>query len=287
MSDPTPPSAPEAAAGVLVVRRVRGRRRVAVLVRGPRWSLPKALLAGGESFEDAAKRAAAGFLRGQVTLGESVGVALADAGDRSLAVWFYRARWRTDSSGTHPHPSPPSLPLNPSDPLPTTEDWRLTWVTPTRATRELAQREERLLVERVLAHSRFGPAAWMRAIGELIPRQRRERWTFLALTCSALAAALAATLGWLAPVPWNITLLPRAILAAALGGFTSAALRGERRHPPLLGAAAGAVTGTIAATVLGGGLIPGIAFSASATLALAWFAGWLERVVLVPRSRRS
>jgi hypothetical protein len=266
------------AAGALVVWRARGGALVAVLARGPRRSLPKVRVGAGEvSCEEAARHAAERWTGRDVRTGRALGVALVEADGQTLATAFHELHVVEEDARRRAEPSAArAAPLSSLE----AEGWELTWLAPARAQLELSQREERLLVER--AFSRRGAAALARLIAaELLPRERSERWLFVALAASALLSPVAAWLGWLAPEAWSYAHVPRVALAALLGGLTSAALRlAPDDDTPLLGAAAGCALGTLATTAVASGAWANVTLANPGALGVAYAAGFLERVLL-------
>lgn len=283
------------------MRHERWRTLLAVLVRPGRCSLPKAFPGRGEELAATARRAAEAWTGCEVKLerepsargSAGLGVALLEADDRTLAVWFHLARVVGDVA-------PPA----PQDP---TSDWTLAWLTPTQAALELTQVEERRLVVRVLAQ-RPRPFAALLGLGQrALPRGARGRWLALALAASAALGPLAAWRGWLAVAAWSPDQIPRLALAGFAGGLVSAALRlgpdveGEpasraadarpASHAPsalsaprpenaLLGALAGATVGGFIAAALASGVLANITLGPGAALAVAWCAAFLERALL-------
>jgi hypothetical protein len=231
---------------------------------------------GSTSLEDAARHAAERWTGLAVRPVRALGVAQVEADGQSLATAFHELHV---VEGERDDPAPRGAEVDAISRV-EAEGWALTWLAPTRAMVDLSQRDERLLVEHSCVRARRDTLRG-RITAELVPRDRRERWLFVALCASALLWPLAAWAGWLAREDWSTAHVPRVALAALLGGLTSAALRLESDgDTPLLGAAAGAALGTLALLLLASGTLASVALVSPVMLALAFASGFLERALL-------
>ncbi|MEZ6017256.1 MAG: hypothetical protein R3F49_19235 [Planctomycetota bacterium] len=274
-SAPAPPlahdgaSAPEAAGGALVVRGRPGAQQLAVLRRGARASLPKALLGAHERLEAAAQRAAETWTGGGVTLEGQLGAVLIQEGDRTLVVWFHRAR--PNGVGLPPRDSADrGAGAEARAVAPDLNGWELCWMTPALAALELSQLEERRLVTRELCARSLRTRA-----AALLPATAPDRWLALGLAGSTLCGVVAAWLGWLNGAEWSLVYVPRLALVALFGGLTGAASKGAcAQGAPLLGALAGALVGSLLAAALASGALAGVSLSGAGALVCAWAAAW-------------
>ncbi len=220
------------------------------------------------SFEDEARRAAERWLGVAARVERPLGVALLDVEGRALAVWFHALSVEASESPTEAA-------------LAAAErgGWETVWLAPERASLELQQREERLLVARVAAErARAGRGAelWSR----LLPDSRSDRWVAGAAAAAVALALTAAARGWLEGPVALAVLVPRLALAAAVGGLCSATLRGRS---PLVGAAVGSAAGSLLAAALAAGFVQGLALGPAGALAVAFLGAFAERRLVAPR----